>query len=74
MREITFVVTEDETDGGFVARAHCADGNRDLFTQADTREELLQNVREAVEVSFDEREQKPELIHLHFIRDEVIAR
>ena len=72
--EITFVVTEDETDGGFVASAHWADGNRDLFTEADSKDELVRNIREVIDVSFGQDEQKPALIHLHFVRDEVVAR
>ncbi len=74
MSEITFIVTEDAVDGGFNARAHWPDGNRAIFTQADTRAELIKNVREAVDVSFDEHEAKPDLIHLHYVRDEVITR
>jgi predicted RNase H-like HicB family nuclease len=74
MKEITFIVTEDETDGGYTARAHWPDGNRDIFTEGDTRDELLANVRDALDASFDDDEPKPELIHLHFVRDEVIAR
>lgn len=74
MNEITFIITEDDIDGGFNARAHWPDGNRDIFSQGDTREELIHNIREAVEATFDESEPKPSLIHLHFVRDEVIAR
>jgi predicted RNase H-like HicB family nuclease len=74
MSEITFIITEDHIDGGYTARAHWADGNRDIITEGDTRDDLLRNIREAVEVSFDSGEPKPELIHLHFVRDEVIAR
>lgn len=72
-REITFIITEDESDGGFNAAAHWPDGNRDIFTQGDTREELIKNIREAVDCAFDPLETKPALIHLHFVRDEVIA-
>jgi predicted RNase H-like HicB family nuclease len=74
MKEIIFVVTEDEADGGFTAKAHWADGNRDIFTEGDSREELLSNIRDAIEAAFDGNEPKPDLIHLHFVRDEVIAR
>ena len=74
MREITFVIAEDQVDGGFTARAHWPDGNRDIFSEGDTRDELIRNIREAVDVSFDDGEEKPELIHLHFVRDEVISR
>jgi predicted RNase H-like HicB family nuclease len=73
MKEITFIINEDEVDGGFSAHAHWPDGNRDIFTEADTRDELIRNIREAVDVTFDASEPKPELIHLHFVRDEVIA-
>ena len=73
MSEITFIVTEESDGGGYAARAHWPDGNRSLFTEGDTREELLANVREAVEVAFDEGEPRPKLIHLHFVRDEVVA-
>jgi predicted RNase H-like HicB family nuclease len=59
MTEITFIITEDDIDGGYTARAHWADGNRDIITEGDTRDELLRNIREAIDVSFDEREPKP---------------
>ena len=74
MNEITFIITEDQVDGGYNARAHWPDGNRDIFTEGDTREELIRNIRDAIDVTFDEHEPKPQLIHLHFVRDEVIAR
>ncbi|HSU69097.1 MAG TPA: hypothetical protein VLJ39_19595 [Tepidisphaeraceae bacterium] len=74
MNEITFIITQDEHDGGYTARAHWPDGNRDIITEGDTREDLIRNIREALAVSFDEGEPAPNLIHLHFIRDEVIAR
>ena len=74
MKEIIFVVTEDEVDGGFTAKAHWTDGNRDIITEGESREALLRNIRDAINAAFDEKEPKPELIHLHFVRDEVIAR
>ena len=72
--EITFIVTEDQTDGGYDARAHWPDGNRDIFTEGEDREALLRNIREAIDCAFDDGEEKPDLIHLHFVRDEVVAR
>lgn len=74
MSEITFIVTEDEIDGGYTARAHWPAGNRDIITEGDDREELIRNIREAIDVGFGDTEAAPQLIHLHFIRDEVIAR
>lgn len=73
MREITFIVTEDELDGGYNARARWAPANRDLFTEAETREQLVCNIRDAIDATFDQGEARPELVHLHFVRDEVIA-
>ncbi len=64
MREITFIITEDDTDGCYSARGHWPEGNRDIITEGDTREELLRNIREAIDVSFADGEQKPDLIHL----------
>lgn len=63
-RSITFIVTEDETDGGFVAHAHWSDGNRDIITEGDDREELIRNIRKAIDVSFDKVEMKPRIIPL----------
>ena len=74
MKEITFVVTEDEIDGGYTAHAHWPHGNRDIVTEGETRDELIANIREAIDASFDENEAKPSLIHLHYVRDEVISR
>lgn len=67
MTEIVFTVEEDP-DGGFVARAAGAS----VFTEADTIEELRENVREAVECHFEEPD-RPKLVRLHFMRDEVLA-
>jgi predicted RNase H-like HicB family nuclease len=74
MSQITFIITEDAVDGGFSAKAHWPVGNRDIVTEADTREELVRNIREAIEATFDDGEAKPDVIHLHYVRDEVIAR
>ena len=67
MSEIIFVV-EEAPEGGFVARA----AGESVFTQAETIDELRQQVRDAVQCHFDEDE-RPKLIRLHFVRDEVIT-
>lgn len=61
MKEITFIVTEDPS-GGYCASAHWPDGNRDLFAEGDMREELLKNIRDAIDAAFDDGEPKPRLI------------
>jgi predicted RNase H-like HicB family nuclease len=67
MNELVFEVTQ-EADGGFVAE--CL--SESIFTQADTWEELHQNVQEATSVFFYDRS-KPAMIRLHMVRDEVLA-
>lgn len=68
MKEIIFDVAEDESEGGFVARAL----GHSIVTQAETWEELKGNVREAVLCHFDEGK-APAVIRLHRVMDEVLA-
>jgi predicted RNase H-like HicB family nuclease len=65
--EIIFLV-EEEPEGGYVARAI----GESIFTQGETLTELREMVRNAVHCHFEE-EQRPKLIRLHIVRDEVIA-
>ena len=67
--EIIFVVEEDP-DGGYIAAAHGS--NYGIFTEADTLAELREMVRDAVQVHFEDGE-RPAIIRLHFVRDEVIS-
>jgi len=68
MAEIVFEVTQ-ETDGGLVAE--CLSEN--IFTQADSWDELRRNVKEAVAAYFFDHPQPPAAIRLHLVRDEVLA-
>lgn len=67
MTEIIFLVEEDP-EGGYVARAI----GESIFTQGETLAELREMVRDAVQCHFED-EQRPKLIRLHIVRDEVIA-
>ncbi len=67
--EIIFEVCEDAVDGGYNARAL----GHDIFTQGDTLEEVRAMVKDAVACHFGEREDRPLVIRLHFVRDEVLA-
>ena len=67
MSEIVFVV-EDAPEGGYSARAL----GESIFTQAESLEELRENVRDSVRCHFDEGN-RPLMIRLHFVRDEVLA-
>ena len=70
MIEVIFEVREDETDGGYTASA--VSGG--IHTEAETLEELRQNVREAVDCYYDDSTTAPKMIRLHFVRDEILSR
>ena len=69
--EIIFEVREDEADGGYTASAL----GYDIFTEADSLDELRKNVRSAVQCHFGDGVPGPvpTVIRLHFVRDEVLA-
>ena len=66
--EIVFLVEEDP-DGGYTARSV----SDSIFTQADDVDKLRDMVRDAVSCHFPEKKDRPSLIRLHFVRDEVVA-
>ena len=68
MTEIVFQVEEDP-DGGLTARAI----GESIFAEAETAEELREQVRDAVACHFEDPQTRPKLVRLHFVRDEVIA-
>jgi len=67
VNEIIFVV-EEAAEGGYLAHAL----GESIFTDADTLEELREQVRDAVRCHFPE-EVRPAIIRLHFVREEVFA-
>jgi predicted RNase H-like HicB family nuclease len=67
MTELLFIVTEDES-GGYSARAV----GTGIFTQGDSKNDLLRNLREAVRCHFDDTEDAPKVAHLHFVHDETV--
>lgn len=67
MSELIFIV-EEAPEGGYTARALGAS----IFTEADTLAELHAQVRDAVHCHFEEVE-RPKMIRLHFVREEVLA-
>jgi len=64
--EIVFLV-EDAPEGGFTARAL----GHSVFTAADSEPELQAMVKDAVGCHFDDGE-APQIIRLHYLREEVI--
>jgi len=65
--ELIFLV-EEAPEGGYTARALGVS----IFTEADTVNELHDQIRDAVLVHYDEG-QRPRVVRLHFVREEVIA-
>ena len=67
MNEIIFLV-EEAAEGGYNARAL----GESIFTEADDMEALRASIRDAVDCHFDPAE-KPKIIRIHFVSEEVIA-
>ncbi len=67
MNEIIFLV-EDAPEGGFTARAL----SESIFTEADDLVNLRAAIRDAVNCHFED-EDKPKIIRLHFVKEEVLA-
>jgi hypothetical protein len=67
MEELIFLV-EEAPEGGYTARAL----ESSIFTEAETMEDLREQVKDAVRCHFEEGH-GPRIIRLHFVREEVIA-
>jgi hypothetical protein len=65
--EIAFVVEEDAA-GRYTAHAN----GRAIFTAADTREQLVENIRAAIRCHFPQPDEMPTRIRLHYVHDEVL--
>ena len=65
--EVIFIV-EEAPEGGYTARGLGVP----IFTEADTLDELRSMVKDAVACHYDE-EERPAMIRLHYIREEIIA-
>ena len=67
MNEIIFLV-EDAVEGGYIARAL----GESIFTEGEDLDELRANIRDAVDCHYESTE-KPKMIRLHFVSEEVMA-
>ena len=65
--ELIFEV-RDAVEGGFWARAL----GHAVFTEADTWDELRVNVLEVTALHFEESAERPRLVQLHYVKDELI--
>lgn len=68
MNEIIFVV-EAAPEGGYTARAL----DTPIFTEADDLESLRANVRDAVICHYGDAEDRPRVIRLHLVSEQLIA-
>lgn len=66
-KELVFLV-EEADEGGFTARAL----GEPILTEADSMDELREMIRDAVQCHFEEG-RRPDLIRIHFVREEVIT-
>jgi len=67
MSEIIFIV-ESSDEGGYTAKSL----GYSIYTEAETLDELKENVKDAVKCHFDP-EEVPRIVRLHIVKDEVIA-
>jgi predicted RNase H-like HicB family nuclease len=65
--ELIFEVRDAE-EGGYYARAL----GHSVFTQAETWDELRANVREATALHFEDLDERPRVIQLHYVKDELV--
>jgi len=65
VKEIIFMVEEDP-EGGYTAKAL----GESIFTEADTLEELKENIKDALKCHFDDTKEIPGIIRLHIVREE----
>jgi hypothetical protein len=67
MNEIIFLV-EDAVEGGYLAKAL----GEPIFTEAETMDQLKENIRESVRCHYEDGN-NPQIIRLHYVKDELIS-
>jgi len=68
LEEVVFIV-EEAPEGGYIAKALGVS----IITEADDLEALRSQVLDAVRCHFVEEKQRPRIIRLHMVKDEVLA-
>lgn len=67
MQEVVFLIQE-APEGGYTARAL----GHSIFTEAENWDELREAVRESIRCHFEPTD-SPQVIRLHYVRDEVLV-
>ena len=65
--ELIFEIRDAE-EGGFYARAL----GHGIFTEADSWDDLRANVLEAVSLHSEDATNRPRLVQMHYVKDELI--
>jgi hypothetical protein len=66
--ELIFEIRDAE-EGGFCARAL----GHAIFAEADTWEQLRENILDAVSLHFEDSGVRPRVVQLHYVKDELIS-
>lgn len=66
MNELIFLVEESQ-EGGYTARGV----GESIFTEADTLEQLYNEIRDAVRCHYEEGK-APKIVRVHFVREHII--
>ncbi|MBD2294381.1 2-oxoisovalerate dehydrogenase [Anabaena sphaerica FACHB-251] len=56
MKEIIFLVEEEDDEGGYIAKAI----NQSIFTQADSLQELRELIKDAVHCHYPDEQNRPQ--------------
>lgn len=67
MKELVFLI-EDAPEGGYTARAI----SESIYTEADTLSALREQIRDAVACHYEDAD-RPAIVRLHFVHEEVMA-
>jgi predicted RNase H-like HicB family nuclease len=68
VNEIIFLI-EDDPEGGYSARAL----GHSIYTQGDSKEELKQNITNAIDCHFENPREIPKVVRLHYVHEEMFA-
>jgi hypothetical protein len=68
MNEIIFII-KDSHEGGYEAEAL----GYSIFTEADDMEAMKKSIRDAVFCHFEDQDDRPKIIRLHYVKEEILA-
>jgi predicted RNase H-like HicB family nuclease len=63
------ILLEDDPEGSYNAQAL----GYSIFTEGETVEEVKENITDALRSHFDDPQDMPKMIRLHFVREEILT-